>query len=62
MSVIVEYAKRSEGEFILMHGTKVFLSTGEEVKNVTRIGMPEKGVNDILEVTLTITVADIKVV
>lgn len=59
MAVRVEISNSSKG-FALAHGMKVFLDSGEEIKDITKFGMPTMGVDDIMEVTLTIPVTDIK--
>lgn len=59
MSVRVEI-NSIQGKFALVHGMKVFLDSGEEIKDITKFGMPTMGVDDIMEVTLTIPVSDIK--
>lgn len=60
MGVTVVY-QRSQGapDFIIMQGTKVFLNSGEEIKGISQIGMPMKGAEGLLEVTVTLAVSDI---
>lgn len=61
MSVTIEYLRKDDSGFITMSGTKVYLISGEEIKNVTSIGMPTKNVDGILEVTLTVALSNVKV-
>ena len=63
MSVIIEFVRKENiPGMITMVGTKVFLDSGEEIKDVTEIGMPVKNVNGVLEATITVAVSDISVV
>jgi hypothetical protein len=59
MSVRVEINNVSE-IYAMSTGMKVFLDTGEEIKDITAFSMPTTHVDNVMCVTLTIPVSDIK--
>lgn len=59
MAVRVEIHKFCKG-YAMADGMKVFLESGEEIKDIAYFEMPKTSVNDIMTITLTIPVTDIK--
>ena len=61
MSISVEFKRSSQG-ISAAQGTKVFMEDGTEIKDIMAISMPETKPDNLLCITLTIPVSDIKFV
>lgn len=63
MSVSIEFVRKENiPGLITMVGAKVFLPSGEEIKDVTAIGMPETDVHGVLQAKITVAISHISVV